>query len=181
MMNFSDEKLFEEFKKGKARGFEELLNRYKGPLFTVILKRVRNRELAEDLFQETFMRVIEHADRFEKGRKFSPWLFRIALNLCVDAHRKRQVRSEIKFEEMDVEPAVGSGLEEKLEDKEIMDKIEAALEELTEEQREVFIMREYAGLSFKEIALATESPLNTVLGRMHSALKKLRAQLGPDP
>ncbi len=181
MMNFSDEELFEEFKNGRAHGFEELLNRYKRPLFSVILKRVRDRQLAEDLFQETFMRVIEHADKFKEGRKFSPWLYRIALNLCIDAHRKGLVRSEVRMDEMSAEPAVCSGTEKKLENKEIRKRIEAALEVLTEDQREVFIMREYAGLSFKEIALATESPLNTVLGRMHSALKKLRAQLGSAP
>ena len=118
-MKLSDEKLFEEFRKGSAEGFEELLNRYKGPLYTVILKRVRDPALAEDIFQETFKRVIEHADMFKRGKKFSPWVYRIAFNLCVDMHRKRQKRGEVGLDESRVESREESGIEEKVKGKEI--------------------------------------------------------------
>ncbi len=176
-MKVTDEKLFEDFRRGSAEGFEQLLDRYKAPLFSMILKRVRDADLAQDIFQETFMRVIERADTFERGRKFSPWVFRIASNLCVDYYRKARTRSEVGMDRAGAEPIDGAAVEEKMEDRETREKIQAALDVLTEEQRQVFIMREYSGMSFKEIAEATESNLNTVLGRMHAAIKKLRVEL----
>jgi RNA polymerase sigma-70 factor (ECF subfamily) len=179
-MKLTDEKLFEQFREGSAAGFEELLDRYKGPLFTVILKRVRDRGLAEDIFQETFKRVIEHSGRFDEGRRFSPWIYRIAMNLCVDMHRKMHTRSEVNMGDSGFEPLEETGAEDQLKRNELRERIEAALKTLTDEQREVFMLREYAGMSFKDIAEATASPLNTVLGRMHTAIKKLRVELASE-
>lgn len=175
--NMTDEELFEEFRKGRAEGFDELVRRYKNPLFSFIIKRMGNRETAEDIFQETFMRIIEHADDFDSSRRFSPWMWRIALNLCTDRHRMTARKPESRLDS-GLEPVSEKhGPLETAERAETRGRINEALSCLTEEQREVFIMREYSGMSFKEIALATDSPLNTVLGRMHGAMKKLRVEL----
>jgi RNA polymerase sigma-70 factor (ECF subfamily) len=171
----SDEALMMAYRRGESKAFDELLLRYRTPLFSTLRRLVGDRALAEDLFQETFLRVIQHAGRYDAGRKFSGWVFRIARNLAVDALRQRGVRREEELDEEHQDPA--GGPDRALARAEQGEAISRALELLPLEQREVFLMREWAGLSFKEIAEVTESPLNTVLGRMHLAVKKLRACL----
>ena len=163
------------YRQGEASAFDELLLRYRTPLFSTLRRLVGDRALAEDLFQETFLRVIQHASRFDARRKFSGWVFRIARNLAVDEMRKRGVRQEEKLNHEPLDPAAGP--DRAAVRTEQGEAIARAIELLPREQREVFLMREWGGLSFKEIAEVTESPLNTVLGRMHLAVKKLRASL----
>ena len=174
-MTATDEALMKAYCQGETKAFDELLSRYRTPLFSTLCRLVGDRALAEDLFQETFLRVIQHAGRFDPGRKFSGWLFQIARNLCVDALRRRGVRREQAGGE---EPeAPGPDPERALAAAEQGLAIARNLQLLTLEQREVFVLREFSGLTFKEIAEMTRSPLNTVLGRMHLAVKKLRAGL----
>jgi RNA polymerase sigma-70 factor (ECF subfamily) len=174
-MTATDEALMKAYCQGETKAFEELLSRYRTPLFTTLCRLVGNRALAEDLFQETFLRVIRHAGRFDLRQKFSAWLFQIARNLSVDALRQRGVRAEQELDDGHEDP--GPNPERAVASAEQGLAIARSLELLPLEQREVFVLREFSGLSFKEIAELTRSPLNTVLGRMHLAVKKLRAAL----
>jgi len=174
-MTATDEALMQAYCQGETKAFDELLSRYRTPLFSTLCRLVGDRTLAEDLFQETFLRVIRNAGRFDPRRNFSGWLYQIARNLGVDALRQRGVRQEQAL--ADEAPAPGPDPERALASAEQGLAIAKGLQLLSLEQREVFVLREFSGLSFKEIAEITGSPLNTVLGRMHLAVKKLRAGL----
>lgn len=177
-MTGSDEALMMAYRQGETGAFDELLTRYRTPLFSFLKRLVGDPALAEDLFQETFLRVIRHADRYDAGQKFSSWLYHIARNLAIDALRRQGLRREEKISEEPLDPAAGA--EETLLEAEQGETLSRALDRLPWEQREVFLLREWAGLSFKEISALTGSPLNTVLGRMHLAVKKLRAALSAE-
>jgi RNA polymerase sigma-70 factor (ECF subfamily) len=175
-MTVSDEELLKTYLSGDESGFSGLVNRYRGLLFTVILRMVRDHGEAEDIFQETFYRVLRHADRFDFDRKFSTWVYSIAANLCRDRLRRRKSTPV----EGGIEVSGFSGSDDPERDSwrgEVREAVERALTRLPDEQREVFVLREYGEMSFKEIAEATKSNLNTVLGRMRLAVKKLRAEL----
>jgi RNA polymerase sigma-70 factor (ECF subfamily) len=175
-MTISDEELLSRYQSGDESGFEGLIERYRRPLFTVIARMVRDRGDAEDIFQETFIRVMQHHERFDPRRKFSTWIYAIATNLCRD-HLRRGRRSPVAVMEEVPEAAGDDDPESESWGREVRTAVDRALELLPAEQREVFLLREYGGLSFKEVAVLTSSNLNTVLGRMHMAMKKLRAEL----
>ena len=175
-MAVSDEELFSRHRSGDASSFEELLERYRRPLYTVIRRMVRDSREAEDIFQETFCRVLRSQERFDAKRRFSSWIYAIATNLCRDYWR-RQGRETVTADGEPPEVAGPGDPEAESSDGEIRMAVETAVARLPVEQREVFLLREYGGLTFKEIAEVTQSNLNTVLGRMHLAVKKLRAEL----
>lgn len=175
-MAISDEELFVSYRRGDEGALAELLSRHRGPLFNVIYRMTGDWHEAEDIFQETLVRVFNHRAKFDSGLKFSSWLYAIATNLCRDLHRKR-ARSPLVAAAEPPEPASGLNPERELMESELKSAIGAALATLPEEQREVFLLREYGGLSFKEIAKLTRTNLNTVLGRMHLAMKKLKSEL----
>lgn len=172
----SDEELFIKYRSGEGSGFEELLKRYQAPLFTVILRLVRDRGEAEDLFQETWVRVVRNRERFNVELKFSPWLYSIATNLCRD-HLRRRVRNPVECRDEVPEGGDSKSPEQESWRREISAALAQAVDRLPDEQREVFLLRESAGLEFKEIAQMQNRNLNTVLGRMHLAVKKLRLEL----
>ena len=172
----ADEQLLLHYRSGDEDGFNELIERYRGPLFTVILRMVGDRGDAEDIFQETFYRVIRHRERFDAERKFSTWLYSIAVNLCRDYLRKGKRSLISPREELPDAPGPENPETDSWR-REIGSAVESALAKLPFEQREVFLLREYGDMSFKEIAELTQSNLNTVLGRMHVAIRKLRAEL----
>jgi RNA polymerase sigma-70 factor, ECF subfamily len=175
-MPISDEELFNRYRAGDVEGINELVERYRRPLYSVILRMVGDRAEAEDVFQETFFRVLKHQERFDAERKFSTWVYAIAVNLCRD-YQRRQGRGLVVRCESLPEAEDGGNVESEVFGREISRALTAALEGLSPEQREVFVLREFGDMSFKEIADVTHSNLNTVLGRMHLALKKLRKEL----
>jgi RNA polymerase sigma-70 factor (ECF subfamily) len=175
-MTISDEELLSRYQSGDESGFDGLIERYRRPLFTVIARMVRDRGDAEDIFQETFIRVMQHHERFDHDRRFSTWVYAIATNLCRD-HLRRGRRSPVAVVEEVPETAGDDDPESESWRREVRTAVDRALTLLPAEQREVFLLREYGGLSFKEVASLTRSNLNTVLGRMHMAMKKLRAEL----
>jgi RNA polymerase sigma-70 factor (ECF subfamily) len=180
------------FKAGDARAFEVLVRRHRTPVFSFLLRLTGDRGRAEDLCQDTFLKVVKASGAWEERARFTTWVFAIARNLAVDESRRmafrraepldppdpgERRRSEAASDDPPPDRAADSAM--------IRPKLEAALQALPPEQREVFLLREYGGLRFAEIAEVTATPENTVKSRMRYALEALRIQLaaqgiGPD-
>jgi RNA polymerase sigma-70 factor (ECF subfamily) len=185
-LDATDEELMRRFQAGETRAFEVLLRRHRTAAFQFILRFVGNRARAEDVLQETWLKVVRSAPQYEPRARFTTWLFTIARNLCVDLQRREVLRSmETLDGAEDGERPLGDGIadggasdpERAAHAARIRPAIEAALAGLPAEQREVFVLREYAGLAFKDIAEATRTPENTVKSRMRYALEGLRRAL----
>jgi RNA polymerase sigma-70 factor (ECF subfamily) len=185
----ADEDLFERYGGGDVRAFEVLLERHRKPVFNFVLRSVRSVETAEDLLQEVFLRLVRKAEGYTRRAKFTTWMYTIARNLCVDHARKMKHRNHASLDRpigggeddgrtyLSLVAEKGPGPEGKLADQQIAGRLYAALEELPEEQREVFLMREHLDLKFREIAEIVGCPENTVKSRMRYALEFLRREL----
>lgn len=183
MYKLNDEQLINLFRKGQSSALEELVYRHKDKLFTSIVLLVKDSFLAEDIFQDTFIKIIDtiRAGRYTEKGKFLPWAMRIAHNLCVDHFRKIKRTPLVKTsDDKDIfnvlnfsEPSA----EEKMMTRQSHDNVRKMLDMLPEEQREVIILRHYAELSFKEIADLTSVSINTALGRMRYGLINLRKMM----
>ena len=176
----TDNQLVQAFQQGNSRSLEVLISRYKDKLFSSILFIVKDKYLAEDLFQDAFIKIIENIrnNKYTEEGKFLPWATRIAHNLCVDYFRKVKRSPAIKtsddkdiFELFTVPDATA---DTRMEDEETGDRVRRVLNMLPDEQREVIVLRHYADLSFKEIAAMTNCSINTSLGRMRYGLINLR-------
>jgi RNA polymerase sigma-70 factor (ECF subfamily) len=183
----SDEQLMLRFQAGEVRAFEELVRRHRTPVFSFLLRLTGDRGRAEDLCQDAFLRVVKGADAWEPRATFRTWVFAMARNLAVDEARRQVFRRTEPLDAPDRDPAPSDapGPDAAAEGALLRPKLEAALAALPEEQREVFLLREHAGLRFAEIAEVTGVPENTVKSRMRYALEALRARLealgiGPD-
>ncbi len=185
----SDEQLMLDFRRGEARAFEVLLRRHRTPVFNFILRFAGHPARAEDLLQETWLRVVRRAQEYEPKACFTTWLYTIARNLCVDSARKEKYR---EVESLDA-PSEGDGSGRSLGElvpggspapdraaynARLRPLLEQALRSLPDEQREVFILREYSGVAFKDIAAVSGVSQNTVKSRMRYALEALRRKLG---
>lgn len=180
----SDKQLISQYLNGDEKSFETLLNRHKSKIYTSIYLFVKDRDLAHDIFQDVFIKII---DTLRKGKynhegKFLQWAMRISYNMCVDQFRRNKRRTKVSpsetFDIFDI-------LESKDDNKEVMmikdqmhNKIRKLVDQLPEEQREVVILRHYADMSFKEIAALTRVSINTALGRMRYALINMRKMVG---
>ena len=185
----TDEALLERFQAGDTRAFEELLGRYRGPIYNFILRSVRDRERAADLTQETFLRVVQRADSFRGGSKLSTWIYAIARNLCIDHGRRmvfrrhRSLDAPMKAGEEKSSPMVDRvASAEPVTDRDAIAEqlqlqIAEAVEELPEDQREVFLLRQVQGMAFKDIAELVGVSENTVKSRMRYALERLQGAL----
>lgn len=172
------------FQRGDARAFEVLVRRHRTPVFSFLLRLTGDRGRAEDLCQETFLKVVRASGEWAPRARFQTWLYAIARNQAVDEARRQAFRRAEPLEAAGAaaspDPAPDAGAEATL----LRPKLEAALAAIPEEQREVFLLREYAGLRFAEIAGVTGVPENTVKSRMRYALEALRerlAALGVEP
>lgn len=182
-----DHELVIEFMGGNEDAFGQLMDRHKNRIFTTIFFIVKDRELAEDIFQETMIKIIRlvQADKYDEKGKFISWAVRIARNLAIDEYRKdrRSPKMLRETEEYDVFNVVG-GSEESIEEKIIHEEnaqyVQNLIKQIPEKQREVLIMRHYANMSFKEIADVQGVNINTALGRMRYALIHLRKFVGLD-
>lgn len=183
----ANETLMLRFRDGDVRAFEILLLRHRQSVFEFILRSVgpHNVSQAEDLTQETFLRVVKQASTYEQRAKFTTWLFTLARNLCIDASRRRKHRKAQSLDSTDEEgsslldrtASASPAIDRQVIGRELKARLERAVSELPEDQREVFLMRESADLSFKEIAEIIGVSENTVKSRMRYALEKLRATL----
>jgi len=181
-MEAADEQLMIAYRDGEAAAFETLYARHKGPLFRFVLRSVKARGEAEELFHDVWLRVIEARSRYTPSARFTTWLYTIAHNRVVDHWR----RGGLKLASLDdpddppPEPAAAPQQEpqQRAELNEQMRQLRAALEALPPAQREVFLLREEAGLSLPEIAEVTGIDLEAAKSRLRYALAKLREALG---
>src|SRR5689334_7383194 len=184
----ADEDLMVLYQRGEVRAFEVLLSRHRKPVYNFILRFIGDRETAEDLLQEAFMRVIKGAEAYKRQAKFTTWLYTIARNLCVDQTRRRKHRKHASPDApmgteddsgtlLDVVPSGEMASDRKSVNKQLYQRLQGAIGALSEEQREVFLMREFLDMPFKQIADVVGVPENTVKSRMRYALEKLRLDL----
>ncbi len=150
-------------------------------MYTYILLTIKNQQLAEDLFQETFIKVIQslRGGKYKDNGKFLSWVIRIAHNLIIDHFRKEKQMNTLSNDDSEVDlfnskKLSDSNIEELIIDSQIKSEIRVLINELPNDQREVVLLRHYGGLSFKEIADQTDVSINTALGRMRYALINLR-------
>lgn len=179
----SDHELINLFNTGNVNAFETLVLRHKDKLYTSILFLVKDKYLAEDIFQDVFIRVIDtiKGGRYTEEGKFLPWAMRIAHNLCVDHFRKVKRTPTIRnSEDQDIFEVLNfteESAEDKMIKKQSHNRVKDMLDQLPEDQREVIILRHYADMSFKEIAQVTNCSINTALGRMRYGLINLRKMM----
>jgi len=185
----SDERLMLRFQAGDARAFEVLVRRHRTPVFSFLVRLTADRARAEDLCQEVFLKVVKASRTWEERARFRTWVYAIARNLAVDEARRAAFRRAEPLDAPGPAGAAAHPAEDPPPDAAadaalLRPKLEAALAALPPEQREVFLLREYAGLRFAEIADVTGTPENTVKSRMRYALEALReglAALGVGP
>ena len=177
----TDFELVTEFLNGNQNSIEVLITRHKDKVYTYIFLLIKNQELAEDLFQDTFIKVIKslHAGKYQDNGKFISWVIRIAHNLVIDYFRKEnqlKVTSNDNYEYniFNSQRYSDKTIEEELIGEQITKDIRVLIDELPEDQKEVIILRHFIGLSFKEIAEHTGVSINTALGRMRYALINMR-------
>jgi RNA polymerase sigma factor (sigma-70 family) len=179
--NKSDYELIKMFIKGEQSCFEELIHRHKNKVFAYISLYIRDQALAEDIFQDTFLKVIQSvkSGRYYDNGKFISWVMRIAHNLIIDHFRRIKQMNTVSNDnyESDIfnsRKFADSTIEDNMIKRQVQKDIRKMITQLPDDQREVVILRHYAGLSFKEIAEITDVSINTALGRMRYALINLR-------
>ncbi len=175
-----DKELIILYLEGNQKAFEVLLTRHKNKIYTSIYLFVKDHDLAEDIFQEVFIKII---DTLRKGKynhegKFLQWAMRISYNLCVDYFRRSKRRTKVSpsetFDIFDVLEVKDDNMETSMIKNQTYGKVRELVDLLPPEQREVVILRHYADMSFKEIAALTRVSINTALGRMRYALINIR-------
>jgi RNA polymerase sigma-70 factor (ECF subfamily) len=187
----TDQDVVERARAGVEAAYRELLRRYERPVFSLVYRMVRDRELAEDLTQETFVKVLNALDRYRPEFKFSSWIFKIANNAAIDHLRRKELdtlslqggpdattRDRIEATSLQLGDGSESPLEE-MEARELGSAIEDAIARLRPEYRACIIMRHIEGRPYDEIADALDLPLGTVKTYIHRARAELREYLAP--
>ncbi len=184
---WTDEQLMERYRDGNVSAFRVLMNRHERRVFNFLLRMLGDRDRANELLQETFLRVVKQRARYSPTAKFTTWIFRIARNLGIDELRKRKNRNHRRLDHsanpsdgrplVDTIPGDSADGFRRAEGNQITRRITEALSHLSEEQREVFVLRQIQQLSFREIADVVQISENTVKSRMRYALEQLRMHL----
>ena len=175
-----DQELVRNYINGHEESLSELVTRHQKKVFTYIRMLVKDSELAEDLFQDVFVKVIHTLKswNYNEEGKFLPWVMRIAHNISIDHFRKAKripvVQTKDDFDIFRTLRIDDDNVEEKLIQEQILEDVKKLIVELPAEQQEVLILRHYADMSFQEIAAFTNVSINTALGRMRYALINLR-------
>ncbi|HEX3007053.1 MAG TPA: sigma-70 family RNA polymerase sigma factor [Bacteroidales bacterium] len=177
----TDNELVVQFVNGDAQAIETLIHRYKNKVYTYILLTVRDQQLAEDIFQDTFLKVIKSLTegRYQENGRFLQWVMRIAHNLVIDYYRREKQMNTVssekyEFDLFNSQKFSDQTIEDEIIDFQINKDIRRLVDELPDDQKEIILLRHYGGLSFKEIADQTNVSINTALGRMRYALINLR-------
>jgi len=160
----------------KSADFRLFYEQYRIPVYTFILKMVKDRTLAEDLMQDTFLSAVKYIDQFQEGRNFMSWLFGIAHKRTIDHFRHQKIVRVHKDKEESTLCTELDRPDQAMEKGAVRAVLSDALETLSPVQREVFLMREMGGVSFKDIADITGTSVNTALGRMRLALKNIKIE-----
>ena len=177
---FSDQMLIEAFVAGDKKCIEVLIQRYKDKVYSYILLNVKNPSIADDIFQDTFVKVMSslRSKSYSDEGKFLPWVMRIAHNLVIDYFRYEKNTNVTSSDEnefvLNASSLVDSTIEDRIVENQILDDVKKLIEYLPPEQKEVIMLRHYGGMSFKEIADVTNVSINTALGRMRYAIMNLR-------
>jgi len=178
--NLTDQVLVQNFLNGDNKSFEELLSRHKNRIFAFIMSKVKNRDITEDIFQDTFIKVINSLKKgkYNEEGKFLPWMMRISHNLVIDHFRKeskmRKIRPTSEFDIFDILDDGRKNQEDLMIQTQVHADLNILIEQLPEDQKEVLKMRYFEDLSFKKISELTGTSINTALGRMRYALINLR-------
>jgi len=172
-----DEQLMLAYRQGDAGAFEKLYVRHKGPLYRFVLRSVKVHALAEELYQEIWMRVIEARGRYSVQAKFTTWLYTIAHHRITDHWRKRGLQL-VEAEDADPPAPRAYEPEPRAEGRQDLQRLAAALAALPELQRETFLLHEESGMTLAEIAAATGATEEAAKSRLRYALAKLREALG---
>jgi RNA polymerase sigma-70 factor (ECF subfamily) len=178
--SITDSVLVSDYIQGKEAALEVLIKRHQQRLFSFIYSKVHDRDITEDVFQDTFIKVIRTLKKgnYNEEGKFLPWVMRIAHNLVIDHFRKTNRMPSFKnTDEFDIFSVLGDGnlnAEKQIIQEQIHNDVRELVNELPEEQKEVLVMRMYKDMSFKEISENTGVSINTALGRMRYALINMR-------
>lgn len=183
----SDEELLALFRQGTTEAFGELVHRYEGELYGYLRRYVCDNDLAEDVFQNTFLQIYTKLHQFEAGRPFRPWLYAIATNQAIDALRRQNRHATVRLyqendesADADSSPLVSllesrtPGPMEQLQTAERKQAIRTSVDRLPEFLRQVVVLAYYQSLKYKEIAEILDIPVGTVKSRLHTALSKLQ-------
>lgn len=181
-LKMTDEELVSSFASGDNTSFDELLRRYQDKVFGYILQSVKSKEVADDIFQETFVKTIMciRQGRYEENGKFGAWLGRVAHNLVIDYFRREKSEGRMSIDEQAGAPLLNrkelcdGNIEDEIIDIQITQDLRTLVKNLPKLQRDVLLMRYYRNMSFKEIAEKTGVSINTALGRMRYAILNLR-------
>ena len=180
LSNLSDQVLVKKYINGDNYSFEVLLNRHKSRVFAFIMSKIKNKDLSEDIFQDTYVKVVNSLQKgkYNEEGKFLPWVMRIAHNLVIDHFRKQKkmhmVRSNNDFDIFDVIKDDNINVDDRLIRDQIFSDLRGLINLLPNDQKEVLMMRYFEEMSFKKIAEHFDISINTALGRMRYALIKLR-------
>lgn len=180
VQKLTDQELIKTYLSGQDKAFEILLNRHKDKIYTSIYLFVKDKEKANDIFQDVFIKIV---DTLRKGKynhegKFLQWAMRISYNMCVDNFRRNKRRTKVSatetFDIFDVLESKDDNMETTMIKSQMHKRVRKLVDQLPPEQKEVVILRHYADMSFKEISQLTRVSINTALGRMRYALINMR-------
>ena len=180
-LEMSDNELVNRFIAGESKAVEELIHRYKNKVYTYIYFNVRNQHLAEDLFQDTFIKVIKSFQdgKYQDNGRLLSWIMRIAHNLIIDYYRRNKQLNTCSNDDYEMDmfnsPRYSEeNVEQVMVNDQIFDDVRRLVDKLPDDQKEIILLRHYGGLSFKEIAEQTNVSINTALGRMRYAIINMR-------
>ena len=182
LSQYSDAQLAQAFVDGNERALEALIYRYKDKIYTSVYMLVKDKYLAEDIFQDTFLKIIKtmKGGRYNEQGKFLPWAIRVAHNLCMDHFRRSRQNIPVTLPDgQDISVLFGAGdmASDGIEKRPVHESVRKLVESLPDEQCEVVVLRIYSDLSFKQISELTGVSINTALGRMRYALLNLRKMI----
>lgn len=190
----TDEELLAQFCKGQTEAFGVLIRRYERELYGYLCRYLGDSELAEDVFQNTFLQVYVKSGQYEQGRPVRPWLYTIATHQAIDALRRNgrhqvlsldQKRDELADGEvrtlLDLLEARGPGPSDQLQGTELRERVRASIERLPDVLKQVVLLAYYQGLKYREIAEILDIPVGTVKSRLHAALVKLQQEWSVSP